>query len=121
MSNLGVLSENGQGVTRDYAEARWWFEKSAALGDALAMRHLGDPHRDCKGVPRSVADARSWYEKAAATGDAEAKERLKTRRSRHGEAVEPFYIPDLVSNRDVRIGSRAALATTLAVRPVYPR
>ena len=41
MRNLGVLYDNGQGVKRDYTQARQWYEKAAAAGDAGAMNTLG--------------------------------------------------------------------------------
>ena len=41
MRNLGALYQNGIGVKQDYTQARHWFEKAAAAGDAVAMRTLG--------------------------------------------------------------------------------
>ena len=40
MSNLGALYHNGEGVARDYAKAREWFEKAAEKGDADAKVYL---------------------------------------------------------------------------------
>ena len=34
MNSLGNLYFNGNGVTKDYAEARKWYEKAAAAGNA---------------------------------------------------------------------------------------
>ena len=41
MTSLGALYDNGQGVSRDYVNAREWFEKAAALGEAGVMLDLG--------------------------------------------------------------------------------
>src|SRR5262249_19587952 len=41
MFRLGLLYEHGEGVARDYAKAREWYEKAAAKGDAGAMNNLG--------------------------------------------------------------------------------
>jgi TPR repeat protein len=35
-NNIGLLYENGEGVTRDYAEAMKWFLKAADQGEAAA-------------------------------------------------------------------------------------
>jgi TPR repeat protein len=40
MNNLGLLYQNGRGVTQDYAKAREWFEKAANKGDADARARL---------------------------------------------------------------------------------
>jgi uncharacterized protein len=40
MYNLGLLYRNGQGVDRDYAQARQWFQKAAKAGDADAKQVL---------------------------------------------------------------------------------
>ena len=38
---LGLLYANGQGVAKDYAKAREWFEKAADKGNAGAMSAAG--------------------------------------------------------------------------------
>ena len=35
--NLGYLYANGQGVPRDFVQARYWYEKAAAQGQADAQ------------------------------------------------------------------------------------
>jgi uncharacterized protein len=40
MNNLGLLYQNGHGVTQDYAKAREWFEKAANKVDADARARL---------------------------------------------------------------------------------
>jgi uncharacterized protein len=57
----------GNGVTRDYAEARRWYEKAANLGEDRAMNRLGLLYHYGRGVPRSYSEARYWYEKSAAS------------------------------------------------------
>jgi TPR repeat protein len=54
----------------DYAEARRWYEKAAAAGEAQGMINLGSLYEAGNGVPQDYAAARRWYEKAAATGNA---------------------------------------------------
>ena len=76
MTMVGAFYLCGIGVTKDYSEAKRWFEKAAAAGHAYAMIQLGGLYRDGLGVTKSVADARTWYQKAADAGNADAKGRL---------------------------------------------
>jgi TPR repeat protein len=56
---------------QDYAEARRWYEKAAAAGNAAAMTNLGWLYDNGQGVPQDYVAARHWYEKAAAAGGAQ--------------------------------------------------
>ncbi len=69
MNNLGTLFEGGKGLTRDYLQARLWYARSAALGDATAMRNLGSMHEKGQGGDVDLRAARAWYDKAVAAGD----------------------------------------------------
>ena len=40
MTHIGQLSENGLNVPQDFANARHWYEKAAALGNAKAATPL---------------------------------------------------------------------------------
>ncbi|MFN8818923.1 MAG: tetratricopeptide repeat protein, partial [Holosporaceae bacterium] len=55
--NLGVMYDEGQGVTRDYAEAVKWFRKAAEQGDANAQSNLGVMYGKGEGVTRDYAEA----------------------------------------------------------------
>ena len=77
MNGLGVLYSNGEGVTKDYTEAKNWFEKAAALGDASAIFNLGIVYENGEGVPRNTKTAREWYQKAADLGHSGAKDQLQ--------------------------------------------
>ena len=76
MANLGWLYRDGQGVPRDYAKAREWYEKAAAAGYSGAMVNVGWLYQNGRGVPQDYAKAREWYEKAAAAGNAIAMTEL---------------------------------------------
>ena len=55
--------------------ARNWYEKAAAQGDAKAQYNLGVLYGNGQGVPKNNAKARAWWEKAAAqTDDKEAQQ-----------------------------------------------
>jgi TPR repeat protein len=72
MRNLGVIYENGYGVTQDHAKAREWFQKAADKGEAGAMLNLGVLYYNGYGVTQDHAKAREWFQKAADEGGAPA-------------------------------------------------
>lgn len=74
--NLGVMYVQGQGVPRDFAEARKWFRKSADQGFADAQNNLGFMYYSGHGVPINYAEAMKWYRKAAEQGFVLAQIRL---------------------------------------------
>jgi hypothetical protein len=72
MNNLGVLYETGQGVSKNYAAARRWYEKAADTGYALAMDNLGLLYLYGRGVAKDSAEAKRWFLKGADLGNPEA-------------------------------------------------
>jgi TPR repeat protein len=47
MTNLGWLYQEGEGVKQDYRQAKNWWEKAAALGQATAMNNLAWLYERC--------------------------------------------------------------------------
>jgi TPR repeat protein len=88
--NRGMLYENGQGVAQDYEQARQWFEKAAAAGDAPAMSNLGVLYAHGWGGAPDYEQARQWFEKAAAAGDAGAMNGLGVL-YHYGKGIAPDY------------------------------
>jgi TPR repeat protein len=76
MNLLGLLCLRSRGVTRDYAQARYWFQRAAAAGSAVAMHNLGAMYEHGHGVAEDYAQARGWYRRAAEASHAPAAERL---------------------------------------------
>jgi len=69
---LGSLYENGDGVPRDFAKARLWYEKAAAQGEAKAQFYLGIQSAYGEGGPLDLVQAHMWYSLAAGNGNAHA-------------------------------------------------
>ena len=69
---LGLLYDNGDGVTRDLASAHQWYEKSAAQGEAKAQFYLGLQSAYGEGGPIDLVQAHIWYSLAAGNGYAHA-------------------------------------------------
>jgi len=69
--NLGVMYDNGQGVTQDYAEAVRWYREAADQGLAAAQFNLGLMYCNGQGVTQDYAEAYIWLNLAAsrASGD----------------------------------------------------
>jgi TPR repeat protein len=76
MNNLGELMEAGIGIPQDYAGARGWYEKAAALGDADAMGNLGKLLETGQGGQQNVEKAKEWYLKGSALNGRVAMHRL---------------------------------------------
>jgi uncharacterized protein len=74
--NLGLMYSEGNGVTRDYAEAAKWFRKAADQGLAVAQFSLGKMYYEGQGVTRNYMEAYVWFSHAAAQGDEKAKTAL---------------------------------------------
>ncbi len=72
-SALAVMYANGQGVTKDEAEALKWMRKAAAQNDARAQRNLYTMLGQGLGVPRDEEEALKWLKKAVEQGDAHAQ------------------------------------------------
>jgi hypothetical protein len=70
--SLGLSYENGDGVPRDHAKAREWYEKAAAQGDAKAQFYLGMQASFGEGGPQDLIQAYMWYSLAAGNGNAHA-------------------------------------------------
>lgn len=70
--SLGLSYENGDGVPRDHAKAREWYEKAAAQGDAKAQFYLGMQSSFGQGGPMDLVQAYMWYSLAAGNGNAHA-------------------------------------------------
>jgi len=76
MNLLGLLCLRSRGITRDYAQACYWFQRAAAARSAVAMHNLGAMYEHVHGVAQDYAQARGWYRRAAEAGHAPAAERL---------------------------------------------
>ena len=74
--NLGLMYENGQGVTQDYKEAVKWCRLAADQGLAEAQYNLGLIYRDGEGVTQDYKETVKWYRLAADQGFAEAQYNL---------------------------------------------
>lgn len=65
---LGIMYDEGKGVSQDYSEAMKWYRKAADQGDSDAQYDLGGMYRSGQGVPKDYTEAAKWCRKAADQG-----------------------------------------------------
>jgi tetratricopeptide (TPR) repeat protein len=92
MFNLGILCENGQGGSPDFAEARNWYEKAATLKHPEAMTRLGVFYWDGKGMAKNLVEARKWFDQAAALNNPAAMMNLGLLYSTNGGEAGKDYL-----------------------------
>ena len=63
------MYHNALGIPQDYQQARYWYEKAAAQGNADAQYNLGVMYEDGIGVPPDWEKALEWYQKACEGGN----------------------------------------------------
>ncbi len=73
---LGWMYESGQGVSQNFQQAAYWYEKSAVQGDVAAQYVLATMYDKGTGVVINPQEAVKWFLKAANQGDAIAQFQL---------------------------------------------
>lgn len=73
---MGVLYENGFGVTKDLQLAAAWYLKAAEKGNTDAEFNLGAMYEHGVGMPVNYSQAARWYRPAAEQGDIDALSNL---------------------------------------------
>jgi len=69
---LGMLYGKGNGVTQDYKQAEYWYNKSAEQGTANKQFILGLMYKEGDGVTQDYKQAYIWFSLAAFQGDQNA-------------------------------------------------
>lgn len=70
--DLGWCCEKGRGIGQDYAQAAYWYRRSADGGDSDAMCNLGWLYEAGQGVEQSWEKAAEWYLRSAEAGSGRA-------------------------------------------------
>ncbi len=73
---LGIMYENGQGVTANLQQALKWYRLAASSDNASAQYHLGRLYATGSGVARSEEQALKWYQLAAHNNQPNAQYQL---------------------------------------------
>ena len=72
--NLGVMYQQGQGVSQDYQTALKWYALAAEQGDAKAQFVLGVMYQQGQGVLQDYVTAHMWANMASMNGSEMAPE-----------------------------------------------
>ena len=89
--NLGIMYDNGYGVSENDKMALEWYTKAAEQGHAIAQFNLGVMYENGYGVPENDKTAVKWYTKAAEQGDAIAQNNLGVM-YQYGKGVLTDYV-----------------------------
>jgi TPR repeat protein len=95
---LGIMSAEGVGGSKDDVAARALFEKAAAQNHAGALEWLGAFAHSGRGGPKDEAAAKTYYERAAALGNPNAK-----------AALERIRCPYVLKNKQGEVWSNLCL------------
>ena len=71
---LGMMYANGEGATKDDAEAVRWFRLSAEQGTARAQLNVGVMYANGDGVPEDLVYSYMWLNLSTAQGNENARE-----------------------------------------------
>ena len=108
---LGVLYSNGQGVPKDDAQARQWYEKAAAQGNRRAQNNLGYLYVDGKGVQKDEKMGVEWIQKSAEQGHANEQDSLgemyRDGRGVQQDNVRAYMWYNLASEQSLRQGGKS--------------
>jgi uncharacterized protein len=72
-TSMGMLYQNGFGVSKNYKAAIKWYTLAAKQGEVAAQNSLGGMYKDGKGVKKDYKAAVKWYTLAAEQGAAPAQ------------------------------------------------
>jgi len=70
---VGVMYNDGFGVSQDCVEGARWMRLAAEQGRSMAQFLYGSDCEDGRGVPRDHAQAAVWYRRAAEQGEVDAR------------------------------------------------
>lgn len=90
-SNVGLMLDNGQGITQDYKEAVKWYRLAAEKGQADAQTNLGGMYAKGQGITQDDKEAVKWYHLAAEQGQVNAQFNLGLMYAR-GQGVTLDYV-----------------------------
>ncbi|KAG0299869.1 hypothetical protein BGZ97_003502 [Linnemannia gamsii] len=102
----GVMYQNSNDVSKDYAAAMEWYRRGAKLLNADAQLNIGPLYRSGLGVQQDYCTAMAWYLKAAEQGLVDAQvEVASLYRYGHGDQDDVQVIRLASKNRTVHVAT----------------
>ena len=77
MNKLANCYYNGEGTTKDYNQAFYWYKKAAEAGNSDAMLNVGSMYLRGEGSTKDLNQAKYWYKKACEAGETFGCDTLK--------------------------------------------
>ncbi len=114
--NLGLLYDNGWGVSQDYKIALKWFRLSAEQGVSVSQFSLGVMYQNGQGVVQDDKQAVKWYRLAAEQGDAHAQNNLAVMYEKGLGVLQDYvsahmwYNTSALNNQELALENRDNLA-----------
>ncbi|MCK6597941.1 MAG: sel1 repeat family protein [Bdellovibrionaceae bacterium] len=68
-NKVGEMLHFGEGVEKNFSEARGWYLKASESGHAEAANHLGRLYFNGEGVEKDYKEACKWYKVSSERGD----------------------------------------------------
>lgn len=93
-NNLGALYAEGKGVTKDYVQARQWYEKAAAQGHALAQNNLAELYFAGLGVQQDYVRAYMWVNIAAVHLKGDEQKQAEANRDDVAQRMTPAQVTE---------------------------
>lgn len=72
--SLGMMYATGEGVTQNYQQAVYWWQKAAERGNTAAQFDLGVMYANGEGVTQDYVQAHKWWNIASTNGHLKARE-----------------------------------------------
>lgn len=72
-NKVGEMLHFGEGVEKNFSEAKAWYLKASKSGHAEAANHLGRLYFNGEGVEKDDKEACKWYKVSSELGDKNGK------------------------------------------------
>lgn len=93
MREIGEFYQNGEGLSRNAARAKEWYEKAVAAGADYAYPYIARLYEEGgPGLEKDYARAKEWYEKAIAAGDLDGNAAIARLYEEGGPGLEKDWV-----------------------------
>ncbi len=93
--NLGVMYDNGRGVTQDYAEVVKWYRRAAQQDLGEAQTNLGVMYQNGRGVTQDYVQAHMWYNLAVSRlSPGEGRDMATRNRDKAAKRMTPAQVAE---------------------------
>ena len=106
--NLGLIYDNGLGVTEDNQEAVKWYRRAAEQGLTEAQNNLGLMYEKGEGISEDDQEAAKWFRRAAEQQHAKAQANLGFIHANGKGVLQNYVLAHMWSNIAASNGNKTA-------------